>query len=53
MTVAELIARLKDFPQELPVYVDDDGRDIEVTFVTMYNRQLEYGGPAESFIYVY
>ena len=53
MTVAELIERLKELPGNLPVFVDDDGRDIEVTFVTEYNRQLDLGGPVKAFVYIY
>lgn len=53
MTVAELIARLKDMPQDLPVYVDDDGRDVMVTHVTLYDRPLTFDGPRQAFVYVY
>jgi len=53
MTVAELIARLRELPADLPVFVDDDGREIEVTFVTEYNRPLDFGGPVKAFVYIY
>ncbi len=53
MTVAELIERLKEMPADIPVFVDDDGRDIEVSYVTEYNRPLDYGGPAKAFVYIF